>query len=370
MLTDEVRAAMYGHRETEWSAILCDDTDAPVRPLWEFTGGHLEQSRFQRIRGGGSLDLVSDDRFAGIDWGRARIRVEQSLTGLADPIPWGVYLVERPETTWEDEHGLAHATVTLMDKLAVPAQAMPTETYSIAEGANVTAAVVAILAALGETRVAVTESPLTMPAARSWPVSGDETTWLGIINDLLAVINYLALWCDGDGIYRISPHRPAGPGDSPAWTFAYGNPSGSLYLPEWSEAEDWYGVPNRVTLVTQGDEETAALVATATNTDPGSKYSTVARGRIIDHRETGIDAANLTTLQDMARRRLESLTTSVTNVKITTAPIPIWPNDRIDLASPSRAMETLRATSSSWSLELTPEGLMDHEWREVVSIGA
>ena len=35
MLTGEVRAAMYGHRETEWSAILCDDTDAPVRPLWK-----------------------------------------------------------------------------------------------------------------------------------------------------------------------------------------------------------------------------------------------------------------------------------------------------------------------------------------------
>ncbi|MBK7822815.1 MAG: hypothetical protein IPJ61_17570 [Tessaracoccus sp.] len=221
-LTPEIRAAMYGHRSTRWAAVLLDDNDMLVRDLHEFTSGQLEQNRFREIRGGGSLDLVSPTGFAGIDWGRARIRIEQHLDGLDEPIPWGVYLPERPETVWEDEQGLALCSVTLMDKLAVPAQDCPAETYSVAEGANVVATVVSILAALGETRVAVTDSPLTMPAARSWPITGDDTSWLQVINDLLSVVGYMALWCDQDGIYRVSPHRPAGPGDDPAWVFEFG----------------------------------------------------------------------------------------------------------------------------------------------------
>lgn len=366
-ISDSARVALTSHRTTTWRVWLCDDHDQLLRPLDEFVSGRVECNRFQRIRGGGSLELSSDAAFAGIDWGRARFRVEQDIAGLDDPIPWGVYLAEKPETVWEDEQGTSHCTVSLMDKLLVPDQDSPTDTYSLAAGTNIVSAVVGILTSLGELRFAATPSTLTLPTARSWPVSEAEVTWLTIINDLLSIAGFYSLWCDGDGVYQVGPYRPSGISDEPAWTFTYGATPSSLYMPEWTESEDWFSVPNRVTLVSQGSEDSVALTATATNTSADSKFSTVSRGRVISIRETGVEAASLAVLQGLAQRRLESLTTSVRNLSITTAPIPVWPNDRVDLVSPSRS-STVPATVSSWSLDLVPGGLMTHQWREVVTL--
>ena len=369
-ITDQMRTVLTGHRQTRWVAWLCDETDALVRELDEFAGGSLENDRNADIRGGGSIELRSapGEGAPDIDWGSARIRIEQHITGL-DPTPWGVYLPEVPEVTWHDEQGTMACTVSLMDKTVIPSQDQPTDTYSLAAGTNIVATVVSILTSLGETRVAAEESSLTLPADRSWPVDED-TSWLTIINDLLSVAGYYALWCDAEGIYQIGPNRPSSSDDTPAWTFTYGGDGhggSSLYQPEWQQSEDWYSVPNRVILVSQGDDETPALTATATNTDPASKYSTVSRGRVITTKETGVEAADLATLTALARTRLESLTTSVTNINITTAPLPLWPNDRVDLVTPSRDGR-VACTVSSWSISLEPGGLMEHSWREVVSL--
>lgn len=368
LITDAIRAVLAGHRHTEWRVWLLDEHDQPVRLLTELADdpGHLEHNIFADIRGGGSLNLqtVPGVTGFGIDWGSARFRVEQLIDGIDDPIPWGVYLPEVSEIEYHDEHSAASCTVPLMDKTLVLAQDQPTETYSLPAGTPIVETVIGIITGLGETRIVAEPSPLTLPVARSYPVDED-TSWMRIINDLLSVANYRAVWCDRDGQYRLSPYRPAGPGDAPLWTFAYG--PGALYMPRWSESEDWMSVPNRVICTTQGDSTAAGLRSVATNNNPDSKYSVPRRGRIITRKEIGVEAADQASLDGYTLRRLESLTTSVTNASVTTAPVPLWTGDRVDLVTPSRP-GPVACVSSSWSLEMTAGALMDHQWREGVAL--
>lgn len=363
------RAAMGSHRTTLWTVDVLDEHDVLVRPLHEFVTGSIENNRFREINGGGSLDLAArpSEFPEDLDWGRIRFRPMQHLSGVEEPIPWGVYLPEVPKFEYDDDLGMMTATVSLMDKLCVPAQDSPAETFSLAEGTNVVQAVVQILTDLGETRIAATPSNLVLPASRSWLVTDEGMTWLRVVNDLLSIVNYFSLWVDLYGIYQIGPHRPSQT-DGAAWTFSYGIPGrSSLYRAGWVRSEDWFQVPNRVVLVSQGSEDTEAMTAVASNNNPESKFSIPRRGgRVITRKETGVEAANHTVLNDLARRRLESLTGAVTNLEVETAPIPLWPNDRVALSP--RGGATVQATVSSWTLPLVFDGLMSHTWREVVSL--
>jgi len=72
----------------------------------------------------------------------------------------------------------------------------------------------------------------------------------------------------------------------------------------------------------QGDGTTAALTSSIDNTDPTSPYSIANRGRVIGYSEEGVEAADQTTLDAYAKRRLNELTNPTASVQIQHAPIP------------------------------------------------
>lgn len=362
--------AMSGHRTSEWYVDLVDAQDNTLRRLNELdasSGGQIEQNRFRNIRGGGSLKLVAPPNSSGrfnIDWGRARFRVMQRVEGLADPIPWGVFLPDVPQITLDDDTGLLTAEVTLMDKMAILDQDMPDSTFSLPAGTNITDAVTSIMRNLGQERLAVTPSDEVLKDGRSYPVTEEEeVSWLNIVNDLLSIAGYFATWVDAEGVYQISPYRPY-QGGPPAWTFEYG--PNSLYSAEWDRLQDWGDVPNKVILVGAGDEGAEALSSTVINDDPESPFSTVNRGRAIVRKETGVEASSQAVLDTLAARRLTSLSGAVSNIEASTAPIPIWPNTTVRFVP--RHGEVITCTVSSWTLNMTPDALQNHSWREVTTL--
>lgn len=357
-LTPELRAALAGHRITTSFCRLLNTNDQQIGIINEFQGGNVEQNQFATIQGGGTVNLKTSSAWD-IDWGRDRIQPVTVVNGIE--IPWGVYLIEKPTTTHDDEKRSQTVGVSLLDKTSILTQAVPPETISYPAGANVVEIVGAILTDLGQTRIISTPSPLTLPASKVYPVT-EEMSWLRIVNDLLSVINYRGLHCDEFGNYRIDPYvslRDRGVD----WVFEFG--ADSLYLPRWVETEDWYGVPNHVRLVTQGDSEIPGMVANAYNEDPNSRFSTVSRGRVISFPEAGVDAADQATLDALAERRLESLTTSVTNIEVAHAPIPLWPGSRVAFRTPARA-GVVGAVVTGWTLDLSAGGLMQAKWREIL----
>lgn len=262
--------------------------------------------------------------------------------------PLGVFLASTPTTRYVD--GVAEQDLDLFDKLQVPNEASCTESYSLNAGVAVTDTVRQILNDLGETNVAITASAETLSAGQVWEAG---TSWLTIINDLLACINYFKLWCDGDGAYRADLYvQPAA--RELAHTFTAG--ASAVHLPDFSIEHDTYHVPNVVSLVARVDGDAAALTYVATNDDPNSPYSTVTIGRPIVHFESGIEATSAGVLAEIAERQLEEFARVAEYYDIDHGWLPLPINCAVGFRNP-RTGEMITATLDEMEVPLDAEKL-------------
>jgi hypothetical protein len=275
----------------------------------------VEHNREAAISGGGRLTV--EDLGQGVDWLRDRVRLWWEVDDRAWPL--GTFLASVPVQRWDDTGRLVW-DVELLDAVTVLAEDAVEATYSVAAGAVVTDVVAQVITDAGE-QAAVTPSAETLLAAQTWPAG---TTRLRIVNDLLAAVNYFAIRSDGYGrlaaqAYRAPALRPV------RYTFEPG--AAAIHSAEMSREQDLYAVPNRVVLISAADGDTEALVAVATNDDPGDPLSTVGRGRTIVVVEEGVEATSQAVLDEIAVRRLLDLSSSHATVEITHAVVPLDVND-------------------------------------------
>jgi hypothetical protein len=172
-----------------------------------------------------------------LDWGNALVRIYRTYT---DPLSRltaranrGVFVLMAPDThvaetpqSWE---------VQGQDRLYLLNRQVG-YSYVIASGTNVLSALAQVFADAGLTGVLIdsSRSAATLPSAMTWPLiqtttdtsttsdaapapppdsgQGDTTsgsgpaTWQQIVNDLLGLINYRAVWCDENGYYICQPY--------------------------------------------------------------------------------------------------------------------------------------------------------------------
>lgn len=259
------------------------------------------------------MDLRVVDNGQTIDWLTARLRPVYTIEGIGDTA-LGVFLpAEAPEgwggtgRTWD---------VKLLDKCTILDQDKISEAYTLDAGAVVTDEVVTLIESTGETNIAITPSASTLLNPLVWAAG---TTKLQIVNDLLSIVNYFSLFCNGDGQFRGEPYVK--PASRPlVWEFLDGD--AAIFLPTLAKDVDLFAIPNTFIAIGQGDGTTAALTSTATNADPASPYSTVSRGRIITEVINGVEAPDQTTLDAFAERRLIELTTPTASIDVTHAYVP------------------------------------------------
>ena len=127
--------------------------------------------------------------------------------------------------------------------------------YTVTSGTSYRTALLAVFAAAGLPGVTVEGSAAdsTLPATRTWSlVASDESdpdqtntpvTWLRIVNDLLRAINFQAVWCDDNGIFRCQAYerpevRP------PEWVFDTDELT-SIVGEDRTEMADVWATPNR-----------------------------------------------------------------------------------------------------------------------------
>lgn len=181
------------------------------------------------------------------------------------------------------------------------------EVLHLAAGASYLTEVRKLLTACGVALVIATPNAAVLATDREdWPIG---TSYLTIINALLAEINYESLWFDADGVCRLAPYQ-----DPSAAIIDWRYGTHDMFLPdkhpgpEWSDETDIFDAPNVFVVTCNNPDMAAAMVATAVNDNPASKKSTFKRGMRITTVERVDNIASQEELQAYAnKRRNESL---------------------------------------------------------------
>lgn len=354
MAVASVPEALFGSRVERFHVTLLDSRDNERRELLRISEGSMEINTNAEVPGSGSVRLQYRKN-AGIDWGADRIRLVYEANGYSWPL--GVFLIEAPSESREDDTGLITTDVSLMDKISVLSQDLVDGSYSLPKGANIVKEAERLIHSAGEDRITSVSSKKTLPNGKTWEPG---TSKLEVVNDLLAMINYSSVYCDRYGRYRLDPY--VDPLDRSV-THTFTMDEKGLRQSEWSRSQDWYSVPNKYVAVTQGDDEEDPMVGVATNTDPHSRFSYPSRGdRWIVRVEENVEAADQETLNALARRKLRDASTKVTHLEVDHAVLPLWTDDVVEFEAPGYWG---MATVQKFSLNLEVGAQMSATWREV-----
>lgn len=338
------------HRDESWRVDLLTHAEAGAGTIDGVTGGRLDFSVHDTIRSGGSIEVTGPA--LGTDWLNVRVQPWYVLSTPDGEVSWplGVFLPAAPKSRHTDTGRIVD--VELYDKLLILDQDKIETTYTVDAGAVVTDEVSDLISSTGETKVSLTGSAETLAAPMVWEAG---TSKRRIINDLLASINYFAVWVDGWGRFRADPYvRPSGRGVR--WTFADG--AASISSPDFTQDEDGFAVPNKVVLVSRSDGASEALTAVATNTDSGSRWSYPSRRRWIVHAETGVEATSQEVLDGIAARRLAELSQVSAVYEIRHALIPLDLNDVVRFTRSTAGLDERVAVVQKMSVSMSTGALV------------
>jgi hypothetical protein len=210
------------------------------------------------------------------------------------------------------------------------------DTYTVAAGMEYLTAIRQVITDAGLSGVLLDGSAqgVTLPQPMVWPLvsqpSGEDddtgpATWLRVVNDLLAAVNYRALWADENGTFRGTPYRP--PAER-AVEFTFDADSGTTLLGEQRTAvEDVWAIPNQWVFIRTnmpGDPPAEPVdgdgIYRVTNTSDGPT-SVDARGlvwpRLYEYR-----AASQAALVGLGDRRVALDRAVTTRFEVSVGPFP------------------------------------------------
>lgn len=193
--------------QVAFGAELLDANDVLIEDISDdLMGGEVEHQNYADIHGTCRLLLSR-----ALVWSTARVRPYQTLSGAGYTKTWplGVYLLTTPETV------LGSTPITYevsgYDKLHL-LQRPVGDTYVVEAGTGYLAAVRAAIIASGATPTTVlldsTAEGTVLPAPMVWVLDPEElTSYLTVINDLLAAVGYRGLYADANGVYCSEPYQ-------------------------------------------------------------------------------------------------------------------------------------------------------------------
>ena len=348
------------------------------------TSASLSWSLFKAVKGEGHLNVadlaVAQSGFLRIGQlalASARLRPVLVIEGLPE-IPLGVYLFSAAPEEWSGAGRVFG--LELLDRNTVLDQDLVEVSYTVAAGTVILSAVATVISSAGESITVDASNTAATASAMVWPAG---TSKLQIVNDLLAAMNFNALWVDGIGNYRATPYVvPA----SRSISYELLNiprelvdGETSIYRDQWSRDRDLFKVPNKVIAVQAGSGTAEPLTGTATNTttdtsSPSYPFSYVARGnRWISKKIEGVEVPAGTVpevqayLDDKAQASLIASSSVQAAVIVKHLPIPVRVSDVLRFANVPAGIDA-RHVLTSIDLEAHPLGLMASTLQEVVDL--
>lgn len=233
-------------------------------------------------------------------------------------------------------------------------------------GTNYLNAVDSLLTGAGISAEFATPTDATLAEDREgWEIG---TSYLTIVNQLLAEINYNPLWFNSDGTAILEPasvpttgniehllsDAPDVPGEEPV----------ERMLPAISRQTDVYNAPNVFVVVCANPEKTADMIAVSENDTPESPLSTHRRGRRISQLTRLDNIADQDALQAYADRQRDLSLIRGESINVETALLPGYGvNDVVGLRYGELSAVCI---DRSWSMDLKVGGLMRHRLERLV----
>lgn len=324
----------------------------------DFEGGSVSRSSYATLHGTASLAIARE-----LDWGQAIVRPYMTISDTVSTARFnlGAYFTSAPRRAVRDVPIVyAVAGYDMLHGLNSPVG----ESYAVDTGTPYLSVVTMILSERGFTNALIdqTAAASVLPAPRVWPID-DKTTWLNIINDLLAAVGYQGMWSDWDGRPRAEAYTT--PADRLSeWTYDT-DPITSILDPDRVYEEDFFDAPNRWVFIRSNNVDGAAPVEgngifSYTNEYKG-KTSVLARGGRVITKVANVEAADQDALVRAGQVTIDADTNLKTKVTAKTSPNPMhWHFDRITVNDSALGMP-LDAMSTQWTLPLDGSD-MSHEW--------
>lgn len=232
-----------------------------------------------------------------------------------------------------------------------------------------------ILAAFPGAQIQAIDTTTTLTSALTFPFdsSNNSTSYLEVINTLLAAVGYQPVWVDWNGTFQLVPYVT--PTNTNAeWTFDLTAEDNIVAEPRTS-TQDLFSVPNYWIFIMEN--LTAAPVEGTTqfsyiDASPNNPASLPNRGRI-KRKITFVSTADFASLVQFGLSVIAQDITPAETFDITTSPFPLaWQYDQIlyidsNLASVPPALQGVRRVQATqWSLPLDG-GDMTWTWQTVAT---
>ena len=289
------------------------------------------------------------------NWLKARIKPYLIIGGKESSL--GEYLISQADDC-TDKKGVKFWQLKGMDLGRIPQRSRTEKRVLFQAGQRYTDIVQSILLELGISRIIAIQSDATLKNDRTdWEIG---TSWIKIINSLLAEINYQSLWFDTEGNARIQPHRQV---DGTVIDHRYESGELSQIKPQVDISSDIYKYYNVFTAMVSSPEYEEPMIAVSVNDIPTSRISTVNIGRVQAPIEKLDDIANQEELQKYVDNlRFQSMCSTET-ISFRTALNQHQVRDIVSIHHP-QASGIYQETQ--WKMTLSFDGEMTHTAQRVV----
>lgn len=289
------------------------------------------------------------------NWLKARIKPYLIIGGKESSL--GEYLISQADDC-TDKKGVKFWQIKGMDLGRIPQRSRTEKRVLFQAGQRYTDIVQSILLELGISRIIAIQSDATLKNDRAdWEIG---TSWIKIINSLLAEINYQSLWFDTEGNARIQPHRQV---DGTVIDHRYESGELSQIKPQVDISSDIYKAYNVFTAMVSSPEYEEPMIAVSVNDIPTSRISTVNIGRVQAPIEKLDDIANQEELQKYVDNlRFQSMCSTET-ISFRTALNQHQVRDIVSIHHP-QASGIYQETQ--WKMTLSFDGEMTHTTQRVV----
>ena len=289
------------------------------------------------------------------NWLKARIKPYLIIGGKESSL--GEYLISQADDC-TDKKGVKFWQIKGMDLGRIPQRSRTEKRVLFQAGQRYTDIVQSILLELGISRIIAIQSDATLKNDRAdWEIG---TSWIKIINSILAEINYQSLWFDTEGNARIQPHRQV---DGTVIDHRYESGELSQIKPQVDISSDIYKAYNVFTAMVSSPEYEEPMIAVSVNDIPTSRISTVNIGRVQAPIEKLDDIANQEELQKYVDNlRFQSMCSTET-ISFRTALNQHQVRDIVSIHHP-QASGIYQETQ--WKMTLSFDGEMTHTAQRVV----
>ena len=293
-----------------------------------------------------------------VNWLTDRINPEIIIDGISYPL--GVYLPVSVENEVNSSEKTVH--IEAFDLCWMIQDYKTEDMLYFQSGMNYIDAVQALLTDANIGQVLITPADYTLTEDRSdWEIG---TSYLTIINELLAEINYKSLWFNHSGTAVIEPESV--PSAENIRHIIDSNAPDCLVLPGITTTTDIYTAPNVFIVICDNPAKRGGiLVSKVENNNPTSPLSVQARGRRIVSYEKVQNIANQDALDEYASRLLIRSMLSGEVAQIQTALKYGWTVGDITAVN----YESFQAVcvEHEWEMELRVGGTMRHSLERIVA---